>query len=68
MMLEFVECWDRFNQLFYSVEVNKNETILVYFGGEWIMESPEGHGCSQYSQKDLKQILDKMVELNGGED
>lgn len=64
-MLEFIECWDRFNQLFYSVEVNNDETILVYSGGEWMMESPEGHSCSQYTQKELKQILDKLVELNG---
>lgn len=67
MMLEFIECWDRFNRMFYSVFINGEDTYLVCTNDGWVMESPEGYGVTRYTQKELKQILDKLIELNGEE-
>lgn len=68
-MLQFTEHFDNHGNLFYCISNSKGSSLgELWEIGKWVLLSSKYATFSRYSQVELKQILDKLVELNGEED
>lgn len=66
-MLEFIECWDKQGTLFYTIFNRDREIGELWKCSQWVLLSSDHATYFKCSQKELKQILDKLIELNGEE-